>query len=378
MIAGNAATRVETGASRMIRVMIVDDSVVVRSLVRRWLSDEPGVEVVGAYRTGREALANVVSAAPDVIVLDIEMPDMDGVTALPELLKLQPDAAVIMASTLTRRNAEISLRCLSLGAADYLPKPELHRDPGSASEFQRDLIAKVRGLGERRARRRSVKGTDERAMPSNPVPASRGTIHLRPFSSIRPRVLAIGASTGGPQALVEFFKVFQGRDCGVPILVTQHMPPNFTAVLAEHLGRASGLPAEEGHDGDAVVPGHIYVAPGGFHMTVMGTAAAPRIRLHDGPPVNFCRPAVDPMFESLIPLYGRELLAVVLTGMGHDGARGARMIADAGGNVIAQDEATSVVWGMPGATALAGACAAVLPLHEIGPKAAAMIQGSGI
>jgi two-component system chemotaxis response regulator CheB len=364
--------------------MIVDDSVVVRSLVRRWLTAE-GIEVVSAHRSGREAIDNVVRANPDVIILDIEMPDMDGITALPTILERQPGVQVIMASTLTRRNAEISVRCLSLGAADYLPKPDVTRDPNAANDFHRELMAKVKALGaqrrkhqrpERRPMRAEMRAPAAVAPRAVSLAKAPAVIALRPFSRVRPRALAIGSSTGGPQALMTLFKALKAHPLPVPIFITQHMPPNFTAVLADHIGQASGFPAREGVQGMPVSPGHIYVAPGGFHMTVGGTSTEPVIQINSEPPINFCRPAVDPLFRSLAKLFGPSLLVTVLTGMGSDGALGGVAVADAGGTVLAQDEASSVVWGMPGQTAQAGACAAVLPLPEIGPRILSLISGS--
>jgi two-component system chemotaxis response regulator CheB len=358
-----------------IKVMIVDDSTVIRSQLRRWLS-EAGIQVVFTANTGRLAVDEVARAAPDVIVLDIEMPDMDGLTALPLLLAAKPGVAIIMVSSLTRRNAEISIRCLSMGAADCIPKPSLAQGPDAAADFQRDLLNKVRGLGagRRPLRRDRPAATDRPALrqlltPAEPQP-------LRSFSRTRPKVLAIGSSTGGPQALAEIFRGFKGQTLSVPIFVTQHMPPNFTAVLAEHIGAASGLPAQEGCHGTVARPGHVYVAPGGKHMVVSGTAAEPMIRITDDPPINYCRPAVDPLFASLSSIYGPAVLAVVLTGMGQDGAKGALDVAQAGGSVIAQDEATSVVWGMPGHTVKLGACAAILPISDISSKIRFTLSGS--
>jgi two-component system chemotaxis response regulator CheB len=320
-----------------------------------------------------------VRVDPDVVILDIEMPDMDGITALPSILELQPGVQVIMASTLTRRNAEISIRCMSMGAADCLPKPDVTRDPNAANDFHHDLVAKVKALGAQRRKRhkparRPASATAPAVRPFTAI-KTPAPIVLRPFSRTRPRALAIGSSTGGPQALMAVFKALKGRPLPVPVFITQHMPPNFTAVLAEHIAQSSGFPAQEGVQGVAALPGHIYVAPGGFHMSVGGTSSAPVIQVTSEPPVNFCRPAVDPLFRSLSTLYGPSLLAAVLTGMGSDGALGGVAIADAGGTVLAQDEASSVVWGMPGQTAQAGACAAVMPLNDIGPKILALISG---
>ena len=217
--------------------------------------------------------------------------------------------------------------------------------------------------------------------PAPPVPAialktpGSATYQLRPFNKVRPRVLAIGSSTGGPQALYRLLESVKDEIREVPVLVTQHMPPNFTVILANHLGKVTGCPALEGTHGEVLKAGTIYVAPGGKHMLVETKGGQPAIAISDAPPVNFCKPAVDPMFESVTGVYGGSVLGVVLTGMGRDGADGALAIANAGGNVLAQDEASSVVWGMPGATARAGACAGVLALEEMGATIARILRG---
>ncbi len=367
--------------SDKIRVMVVDDSAVVRGLVSRWVDEDPGLETVGRFANGQLALGGIVDAAPDVVILDIEMPVMDGMTALPELLKLKPDVKIIIASTLTRKNAEISLKALHLGATDYIPKPETNRGVTTSQEFRNELLRKVKAMvpgkgdaahrGGRTARQRTVLAPSGAAAPAT----SGAPYKLRAFSTVKPRILAIGSSTGGPQALAKIIEALAPATAGIPVVITQHMPPTFTAILAEHLARASGRTAKEGEDGESVVPGTIYVAPGGLHMTLIQKDGGPVLHVYDGPMVNYCKPAVDPLFESVVKIYGRSVLALVLTGMGHDGAEGAKMIADAGGSVIAQDEATSVVWGMPGAAAEAGACAAILPLDGIGPKASTVLRG---
>ena len=374
-----------------IRVMVVDDAVVVRGLVSRWIEEEPGFKVVASLRTGREAVDQILKADPDVVILDIEMPDMDGLTALPLLLGKKKDVMIIMASTLTRRNAEVSLKALSLGAADYVPKPETNREVTTSTTFRRELVEKVRHLGAKRRRapgarpssfangglsRATVAVNEQRA--AAPAPSVYGhptNFKLRPFSPSQPKVLLIGSSTGGPQALTGLAGKIGEISSRVPILITQHMPPTFTTILAEHLARASGRPAHEPTDGEPIVPGTIYVAPGGRHMLVKKGPNGPAIQLDDGPLVNFCRPAVDPLFKTAAQVWGGNILAVILTGMGSDGSRGAQDIVAAGGNVIAQDEATSVVWGMPGAAAQAGVCSAVLPLDQIAPKIVRLFSG---
>jgi len=364
----------------LLRVMVVDDAVVVRGLVSRWLAEQPGLAVVASLRTGRQAVDQLERADPDVVVLDIDMPELDGISALPLLLEKKRDLVVIMASTLTRRNAEISLKALALGAADYVPKPDTNRGITTSTAFRRELIEKIVELGSRRRRRRGEAWGRPAALPRpglRPVPAGAQPIALRPFSSIPPRVLLVGASTGGPQALRNLIPQLASVCDRVPVLITQHMPPTFTTIMAEHLARASGRPAHEPHDGEPIRPGTIYLAPGGRHMQVERRGRLPVVALDDGPLVNFCRPAVDPLFASAAQVWGGAVLALVLTGMGADGARGAAAIAAAGGSVVAQDEASSVVWGMPGTVARAGLCSAVLPLDRIAPKLVDLFAGAG-
>ncbi|HML15080.1 MAG TPA: chemotaxis response regulator protein-glutamate methylesterase [Xanthobacteraceae bacterium] len=380
-VAAPAVSAVST-APRPLRVMIVDDAVVVRGLVSRWVEEE-GFQVVASLRTGRDAVNQIERANPDVVVLDVEMPELDGISALPLLLEKKRDLVVIMASTVTRRNAEISLRALALGAADYVPKPETNRGVTTSLEFRRELIAKIRHLGGRRRGQalpaaRAPAGAPASARPVGAAverPVAGAPIKLRPFSLVMPRVLLIGSSTGGPQALNAIVSRIGTLVDSVPVLVTQHMPPMFTTILAEHLTRAAERTAREAIDGEAIRAGTIYVAPGGRHMCVAQHSGATVIALDDGPLVNFCRPAVDPLFVSAARVYGGAALAVILTGMGTDGALGAGEIAAAGGSVIAQDETTSVVWGMPGSAAQAGVCSAVLPLDEIAPRLLRIFSG---
>jgi two-component system chemotaxis response regulator CheB len=366
--------------SRRIRVMLVDDAVVVRGLFARWVEAEPDLEVVATLRTGRDAVNQLERVDPDVVVLDVDMPELDGIAALPLLLQKKRDLVVIMASTLTRRNAEISLRALSLGAADYIPKPGSNREVSASTAFRRDLIEKIRQLGLRAKRlRRTATSRARRAVKSAPsiVPAAEETapVNLRPMPLTPPRVLLIGASTGGPQALnrlvVQIDTVLQRA----PVLITQHMPPTFTAVLAEHLARVSKFPVREAVDGEEVNAGAIYLAPGGKHMRVARRDGTAVIVIDDGPMVNFCKPAVDPLFSSAAEVWGGKVLALVLTGMGSDGLAGAKEIVAAGGHVIAQDEETSVVWGMPGQVTNAGLCSAVLPLPEMGGRLTRLFTG---
>ncbi|MDA7948709.1 MAG: chemotaxis response regulator protein-glutamate methylesterase [Hyphomicrobiaceae bacterium] len=364
-------------ASDKIKVMIVDDSAVVRGLVSRWVGEDPDMEACGRFSNGQLAVDGIVKSDPDVIVLDIEMPVMDGLTALPELLTRKPGVKVIMASTLTRKNAEVSMKALSLGATDYIPKPETNRGVTTSQEFRDELLRKIKAMVPQK-KNRPVAGlatAQPQAAEAKAVPADPGSYEIRKFSNVAPRILAIGSSTGGPQALASLIGVVGPALRSVPCVITQHMPPTFTSILAEHLGRESGLPSKEGENGEKLLPGSIYVAPGGMHMAVVQGDGGPELKLYDGPMINYCKPAVDPLFESVSKVYGAAVLGLVLTGMGHDGAAGAKVIADSGGSIIAQDQATSVVWGMPGATAEIGACAAILPLDQIGRKASSLLRG---
>ncbi len=381
------------------RVMLVDDSAVVRGLVTRWMQEDPEIEVAASVGNGAVAVREVSRTDIEVIVLDVEMPEMDGLTALPKILAAQPDVKVIMASTLTMRNADISLKALQAGAADYIAKPSAMRDQSTVQEFQRDLLARLKTLGAvaRRATRRRAGmpegGATARAAPAAaPAAAPRATaagtaaptsskslyagpITLRSAAILPPKVLAIGSSTGGPQALFQVFGQLKNK-IRIPILITQHMPPTFTTILAEHLTRIAGTSATEAVDGEPVEGGHIYIAPGNWHMTVQVEGAKKVIRLNQDPPENFCRPAVDPMLRSLAKAYGGSVLAVILTGMGADGMKGGQVLTEAGGTIVAQDEATSVVWGMPGAVASHGLCSAVLPLDRIASHIEKLTQGA--
>lgn len=343
-----------------VKVMVVDDSAVVRGLVSRWIGEEPGLLAVARHANGRLAVEDVRRSAPDIIVLDIEMPVMDGLAALPLLLAARPEAKVLVVSTLTRRNAEISLRALSLGAIDYVPKPDSNREITTSPDFRGELIRKLKALGTIR----------RRAYP----PADAASFKLRPFSLVPPRVIAVASSTGGPEALAATLAPLAAELGRASVVVAQHMPPMFTAVLAERLARVTGRESKEGVDREPLRPGTIYVAPGDWHMTV-ARSEPPSLRLSKAPRVNFCRPAADPLFESVAASYGPAALGVILSGMGYDGAAGARAIAASGGSVIAQNEASSVVWGMPGAAAASGCCSALLPPAAIGEMAAQLMRG---
>lgn len=352
------------GGEAKIRVAICDDSLVIRGALARMLEAEPDFAVVARVGDGAQAVAMIRRLATttpvDVLILDIEMPVLDGMAALPQLLEADPGLRVIMASTLTTRGAEIALRALRLGAADYVPKPSTAMIADDS--FRRELIAKIRGLVR-------LRRSGARPVPS----ASAPPVALRPGLARPPRLLAIGSSTGGPQALFTLIPAL-GKALSVPVVLTQHMPATFTPILAEHLGRLGGMPCAEARDGEALQPGHIYLAPGDRHLLIQRDATTLRARLSTDPPVNFCRPAVDPMLQSAASACEGRVLVVMLTGMGHDGREGTSAVVAAGGAAIAQDEESSVVWGMPGAIAQAKLCHAVLPLARIAPKVLEMIR----
>lgn len=339
----------------VIRVMLVDDSDIILKLYAYGLEKDAGIKIVAKAENGKQAIDVAKEHQPDVIVLDIEMPEMDGITAIPLLLAASPNTQIIMSSTLTQRNAAISLKALEVGAVDYIGKP----DAVNTEEFYRELSKKIKALGKR-------KTYMAKAVVAPTLTAVTPKLAVQKTIIGKPKALAIASSTGGPQAVISVFKAMKGHRFDIPIFITQHMPPVFTEAFAQNIANTSGFPASEGKDGETPKAGHIYVAPGGYHMVVKKEGNAPIIRINQDPPVNFCRPAADPMFESLSKVYGVDLMAVVLTGMGRDGADGATVIAKNGGTVIAQDEKSCVVYGMPKATADAGICQAILPLEQIG------------
>lgn len=419
-LAAVSASSGPAALGRHVRAMVVDDSAVIRGILTRWLEADKGIRVEASATNGAVAVKLAERQEFDVIILDIEMPEMDGLTALPLLLKAQPGVQVIMASTLTARNADISLRAMQLGAADYIPKPESKAMITGGDEFRNELCAKVYAFSAIARKMRHQSGGEEmakaavdpvRAVPPAPAPAPalarpaaaqpseirtstiaqasvagssepddgqfvnrKSAVQLAKFNPGMPKILMIGSSTGGPQALFVVLKSIPVPS-RVPIVITQHMPKAFTAILAQHIQRLTGHDCREAVDGEALVPGRVYVAPGDRHVLVTGSANAARISLSDGPPVNFCKPAVDPMFRSGADVFAGAALAAVLTGMGQDGAYGARYLIAKGCNVVVQDEASSVVWGMPGAVAHLGAASRILPLDQLGASLNKMIAG---
>jgi two-component system chemotaxis response regulator CheB len=323
-----------------VRVLVVDDSPVVRRFVERALSADPGLEVVGFADRGDRVVDAVERLRPDIVTLDVEMPGADGLEALAELRRLWPALPVLMFSSITERGAEATLDALAAGATDCLAKPSALAG-GGAETVKAELLAKVRGLARpRRAPRRPV--------PSTPLPGPKAS-----RAGDGPEVLLIAASTGGPNALGAFLARLP-RPMPVPALVVQHMPPTFTRILAERLTASSGHPVEEAADGDGVEPGRVWIAPGDYHMRVRLRDGRPVLLLDRGVQENSVRPSADVLFRTAVEVYRAGCLAVVLTGMGQDGLRGCEAVRAAGGCVLAQDEASCVVWGMPGAVSRAG------------------------
>jgi len=342
---------------RKIRVLVVDDSVVIRRLLTDVLSQDPEIELAGTAPNGRIALAKLPQLAPDLVTLDIEMPELDGLGTLPELRKLYPRLPVIMFSTLTERGAVSTLDALALGASDYVTKPANVGSVAAAIQSVREqLIPKIKALC----------ADTTAAKPARTLPPAAGLTFTKPINRLPQRtdIVVIGSSTGGPQALQAVLGQLPAS-FPVPIVVVQHMPPLFTHHLAHRLNQECPLEVSEAVPGDLVEAGRVLIAPGNFHVELRRGARDVSIGLTQTPPENSCRPAVDVLFRSAAQLYGAHCAAVVLTGMGQDGRRGAEQIVRVGGQVTAQDEATSVVWGMPRAVAEAGLARQVLPLGAI-------------
>ncbi len=345
-----------------IRIMIVDDAIVVRKALTDALSHDPDLEVAGTASNGRLALAKLPTLRPDIILLDIEMPEMTGLEAIPEIRKILPRVPIIMFSTLTERGAEATLDALTLGATDYVTKPS-NSDMGSTSEsIARDLIPKIKALCR-------IPSGAQNPSPgiSRPVPqVERLPIGTRPTSTRTARlgIIAIGVSTGGPDALGILLPSIPAR-FPLPIVIAQHMPPIFTGLLARRLASKCALPVRECQPGDVLGPSCVWIAPGDYHMVVQEEKHRMVLRTNQGPRENFCRPSVDVLFRSVAAFYGASTLGVILTGMGQDGLKGCEALCAAGASVIVQDEASSVVWGMPGFVARAGLAEKILPLNQM-------------
>ena len=353
------------------RVMLCDDSLVARAALARLLAVDPAIRVVAQAPDGRQAIATLdaMTAAdrPDVVLLDLEMPVMDGLTALPLILRAAPGVQVIVASALSQRGAAAAMQALRAGAVDYVPKPAAAQGGIADPRFGEELRAKISGW----ARMRRARGATR---PAPPALAAPSPTRAQPGLPAWPLAIAIGCSTGGPQALAALVGALT-RPPPVPVLVVQHMPAGFTALLADHLNRLGRLPCSEAQDGEAILPGRLYLAPGDRHLLVRGGGIGMVAQLSDGAPENYCRPAVDPLLRSLLGCCGGRVVTAILTGMGQDGLAGCRALAAAGGMVMAQDEASSVVWGMPGAVARAGLAAALAPPEDIAARLLAACAG---
>ncbi|WP_338663684.1 chemotaxis-specific protein-glutamate methyltransferase CheB [Pararoseomonas sp. SCSIO 73927] len=352
--------------ARPVRVMICDDSATVRGILARLLGADPAIEVVARVGDGRQALDALAAARPDVVLLDLEMPVMDGMTALPLLLRAEPRPSVIVASALTQRGAAAAMAALRAGASDYIPKPGAEGGGAMDPVFRAELLEKVKGWARMR-----------RAPAWHPAPQPRALAPLQPVRpASAPALVAVGSSTGGPQALAAFLRALTPVPA-VPVVIVQHMPAGFTAMLADHLDRVGAVRVTEARDGEALRAGRAYLAPGNRHLLVERGASGLVARLRDDPPEHFCRPAVDPMLRSAQRACDGRVLAVILTGMGQDGLAGCRALASGGAVVLAQDEASSVVWGMPGAVARAGIARELGPPERLAARAAAMAADAG-
>ncbi|MGY1740541.1 MULTISPECIES: protein-glutamate methylesterase/protein-glutamine glutaminase [unclassified Blastococcus] len=345
-----------------IRVLVVDDSVVVRKIVTDVLSQDPAIEVVGTAVNGKLALGKVEQLKPDLVTMDIEMPELNGIDAVRAIRSGSGGATrsrvpIIMFSTLTERGAAATLDALSAGANDYVTKPANVGSVAQSMESVREqLIPKIKALTGRPV-------TPGPARPAAPLPAPRPAAP-RTTPAEKPAILVIGSSTGGPEALTKVLPALPAS-LPVPVLLVQHMPPVFTRQFAQRLDRLCALRVVEAVDSTPLAPGTVHLAPGDHHLTIRTGPRGGTTMLTQGPPENFCRPAVDPLFRSAVDAHRGAVLGVVLTGMGSDGRLGAARIREAGGSVVVQDQATSVVWGMPGAVASAGLADEILPLDRI-------------
>jgi two-component system, chemotaxis family, protein-glutamate methylesterase/glutaminase len=355
-----------------IRVLVVDDSVVIRKLVSEVLASDADIEVAGTAANGRICLAKIPQVNPDLVTLDVEMPDMNGLDALTEIRKVYPKLPVIMFSTLTERGAATTIEALARGASDYVTKPANVGSVNAAIlNLRTQLLPKIKMFCGRASS--LTPSAPAPSLPAARPPSAAGhapAITLAPPSFAANSAIdavAIGVSTGGPNALIQVLPTLPA-DFPVPVLIVQHMPPLFTRLLAERLNGQARLAVREAAPGAPVRPGEIWIAPGDWHMEVERRNGSVHLNTQQGPPENSCRPAVDVLFRSVARVYGSRVLAVILTGMGQDGLRGCRDIHSAGGTIYAQDEATSVVWGMPGFVAHAGIASRVLPLDQIGAE----------
>lgn len=349
-----------------LRVMVVDDTSLYRMLVTNALRDVEGVEVVGSASDGKAALGKIEQLKPDLITLDVEMPVMDGLTTLKHLRQQYPKIAVVMVSSLTQRGAETTLHALDLGAFDFVGKPDGNDVNANREALKSALKRVVQAFATRRSLQ-SLMG----ARPAAPVRVPRKVAALERIEAV-----AIGISTGGPNALGEMVPMLPG-DLGVPVLIVQHMPPRFTAALAATLDLKSSLKVVEGADGQKVEAGTVYIAPGGLHMRVKKRGTHTILETTQDPPEHHCRPAVDYLFRSVADVYGKSALGVIMTGMGSDGTKGLAVMKQKGSHVLAQDEESCVVFGMPMEAIKAGVTDEQLPLGQIAARIASIVKGAG-
>jgi len=351
-----------------IRVLIVDDAVAIRRTVSDALSLDPEIEVAGVAANGRIALAKLDRLSPDVVILDVEMPELDGLKTLVSLRERHPDLPVIMFSTYTERGAAATLDALSLGATDYVTKPSAMGSSAGVAPVHEELVRKIKGVASHVLAMDGGLGPVDGAALGHP-PRVAGRLEENPW------LVAIGASTGGPNALSAILESLPG-DLPAPVLIVQHMPPLFTRLLAKRLDTLCRLQVQEALDGVTLEPGQVWVARGDWHLEVERSGSTVQLRTHRQPPQHSCRPAVDVLLRSAARSYGRYALAVVLTGMGRDGLRGCEEIRARGGEVLVQDEASSVVWSMPGIVAAAGLANRVVPLADIGDEIVRVVAGT--
>jgi len=356
----------------VLKVLVVDDSAVVRGLISKALEEDSRITVAGTAGNGQRALEIAQTLKPDIIILDIEMPVMDGLTALPLLLKIVPKCKIIMCSSFTQSSVAITIKALEMGAADTIGKP-LATNGESTNGFRGDLRRKVLALG---GLQDGVAGSSQKVQPA--VDSVSADMLNAPLNLKGVEALAIASSTGGPQALMTLFADLKGALRDIPIFITQHMPPSFTAILAEHLAKVGHRVCKEAVDGEVVRPGCTYIAPGDYHMLLEKASVNVFVRLTQDPPENYCRPAADPMLRSLSTVYGSHLAVLVLTGMGQDGLLGCKQVVEQGGAVVAQDQSTSVVYGMPKAVAANNLCKAILPLPKIARYLIEQIEGKAV
>jgi len=369
-----------------VRVLIVDDSAVMRKIIASALQKEPSIEIAGFAANGLQAIEAIQTCNPDVMTLDIEMPEMDGLTALREIRKVNKYLPIIMFSSLTHKGAQAAVMALTAGASDYVGKPA-NTTSGIDDAFkvlESELIPKIIGLAKRVKSRKSREGQLANAQAATSSNPPMGSLTARTLASVKPssglaskvnkatsgllakpaEAVCIGVSTGGPEALMQVFAAFNAP-INAPIFIVQHMPADFTTLLAARLSSIGVMTVKEAEEGEIAEPGIAYMAPGGFHMALSRPGTKTIIHLNTEPPENSCRPAVDVLFRTAAQVYGSSLLAVMLTGMGYDGLKGTQIIKEKGGQVIAQDEATSVIWGMPGAVVQAGLADGVLPIDKV-------------